>query len=125
MRGDFWERVALEEGVYSDDPVEDFCVTLPQVMVDEGAVQSLLLYLRQWLAKPMSFTVDLSGSKGQKAKITFDGEGNSVLSAHHPTITFEGAAAGMPHLDVSFETDETCIRLFYQQLSRALEDLGY
>lgn len=80
--------------------------------------------LKQWLEKPSSVQRRITADRtDDQIEVTFLEESDLLSSAGKSCFRLQVSGVGMPELSVNYLVDESCIRMFQSDLSRALEDI--
>ena len=106
------------------DLQKDFTVTFPQVIVHRQKVEELTDDLAKWVDSPIEILQDLCGdAKDQSLKFYLGPPApqerleKTIFEVQYSGTAFESGKW-------SFGTDQSCIRIFVDELRLALEKLG-
>jgi hypothetical protein len=110
VQGDFSPRGLRN---YGSGQVNDFQVTLPQVLVNPQSLGLLRERLVEWQVNPSSFSLELGVSSGSDQRLTFAiGQDDKLIySVAKPAciLTYTGGSSMLGRW--AFLVDQSCIRL--------------
>lgn len=80
--------------------------------------------LKQWLEESLSVQRRITADRtDDQIEVAFLEESEMMSSARKPCFQLHVTGVGMSKLVVNYLVDESCIRMFQSDLSRALEDV--
>lgn len=94
-----------------------------QFVLSESALHDLTAQPDEWLARPKEIEIELTDVKHLGFSISFRPEKGIISRIDRPACTIICACKGLPRLEVKFVVDQSCIRLFRDELAAALEQL--
>ncbi len=113
IEGSFWQR---NKQVKYAELHPDFLVHLPQVNITETALKNLIDSFEQWLMIPYEFSIELSGVEFQSLLLNFCVDKNYICSIDKPVCKIQYSAERMSAGEWNFIVDQSCIRLFKEDL---------
>lgn len=121
--GDFWRSDLWGRGQHSSELARNFELRLPQLLLDETAVGELIAELEAWLIEPRQILEELAGNQGEAFSIAIGVDERSAITIEKPLCTIHCQTVVMTSLEVSFVTDQSCLRIFKEELENALARL--
>jgi hypothetical protein len=125
IRGAFWPRLKLQSNEYVE-PVLDYSVALPQVVFEWGAVDELISELGEWLDSPKKISIELcqKAQGDQSFIISFGAIEELISSVQKPACTILYSGTVFNRGKWSFVVDQSCIRIFHEELRTAFNSLS-
>lgn len=118
--GSHWYRPEfLKEPAKFERIVDDYSLTLSQVLVAKSECHELLRDFENWLDTHSPFVRTICSRPDQECVIEVGKRDGYITSDDHPSCQFR--YSGGCALDVAFNVDESCIRIARNGLSRVLE----
>jgi hypothetical protein len=122
ITGNFWDRKQSLFPDWEAELTEDFVVHLPQIIFLEENLRKLSEYLRNWLANPFEFELELSGIRDPQL-IIFVGQREDLISKpDHPVFALSYSTSRMK-AEWSFVVDHSCISSMLDDLNSLLEKI--
>lgn len=116
--GMFWPQ-----GSDSSDLSKKYDVTIDDIHFNLESITRLRDDLKQWLEKPSPVQRRITADRtDDQIEVAFLEESELLSSAHKPCFRLQVSCVGISGLSVNYLVDESCIRMFQSDLSRALED---
>lgn len=108
----------------SSDLSKKYDVTVDDIRFNLESITRLRDDLKQWLEEPSSVQRRLTADRtDDQIEVAFLEESELLSSARKPCFQLHVGGVGMSTLVVNYLIDESCIRMFQSDLSRALEDV--
>ena len=108
------------------DLQKDFTITLSQVIVYRRKVEELIDDLASWLDSPVEILRDLCGdSKDQSLKFYLGPPDPQKKRLEKTIFEIQYSGTAFESGNWFFGTDQSCIRIFVDELRLALEKLGH
>jgi hypothetical protein len=120
--GRFWEREKTLDSYADADLTDDYHVELPQVLISGSRLRECVNLLEAWLRIGSDFSLDLARNDGQALSLTIGNRSDLICSEGHPAFTMHYSTARI-EAEFYFLTDQSCIRLFSNGLSKWLGHL--
>lgn len=123
MEGLFWPRSKEHK---EKNPVVDYSVVLPQVLLRKESFELLIRDLEEWLDEPREIAIELGNCEGndQSFHISFAVSADSTSVLERPVCTIDYAGGIFAHGQWSFVVDQTCIGIFLRELQASLHKLN-
>lgn len=121
IKGRFWERAY---DIADAELIEDYHFFIPQVLLLEHELNSLVENLSSWLDAPCEIFHELGDGRDQHLKLSIGQSRELISQLDKPAVTFEYSGGSCKEVRFSFLVDRTCIEVFYDELKRALEEKG-
>jgi hypothetical protein len=123
--GRFWRSPPFEDEAEnsSERLVTVFSVMLPQVLLRRDRIEYLISELAEWLKKPKEISVELSKSKSvyQSLAISLGIREDLICSLDRPACTIAYSANSFEIGKWKFIVDQSCIRIFFEELRTSLD----
>jgi len=121
LTGKFWYRAGLN----ADPPkhghlMDDFRITLLQVLIPRSACEQLLSDFEVWLTTRTFFRCSLVSEPDQFVMLEVGERSGLTSTREHPVLTFCYEGAGCC-LEVFFVVDQSCISKARDSLTRVLQ----
>lgn len=108
----------------SADLSKKYDVMIDDIQFNFESLTRLRDDLKQWLEKPSSVQRRITADRtDDQIEVAFLEESELLSSASKPCFRLQVSGVGIPELSVNYLVDESCIRMFQSDLSRALEDV--
>lgn len=119
LKGMFWPPLDKAE---ASDVMLDYSVFLPQVIWDWKAVDELIVEMDEWLESPKEISVDLCARNigSQSFRVSFGLSDRLISSIQKPACSIVYVGTVFRHGEWSFIVDQSCIRIFRDELRRSL-----
>jgi hypothetical protein len=122
ITGNFWGRKQSLFPDWEAELTEDFVVHLPQIIFSEKNLRKLSECLRNWLANPFEFELELSGIRDPQL-IIFVGQREDLISKlDHPVFSLSYSTSRMK-AEWRFVVDHSCISSMLEDLDSLLEKI--
>ncbi len=118
IEGVFYER---NKEIADAKLLPDFLVKLPQVVIPEANFKSLITELEQWLISAKEISIELSGVLHQSFILSFVIDKKFICSMDKPVCKILYSAERMNFGEWNFIVDQSCIRLFKDDLIKMCE----
>jgi len=123
--GDFWLDPPFANDVGSSGLESVFSVSLPHVALRKDRIENLLDELEQWLLKPTPISLELAKCRTtyQSLTISLGVREDLICSLEMPACTISYCANSFEIGKWHFVVDQSCIRIFHEELRAALDSL--
>jgi hypothetical protein len=123
--GDFWLNPPFANDVGSSGLESVFSVSLPHVVFRKDRIENLLDELEQWLLKPKPISLELAKCRTtyQSLTISLGVREDLICSLERPACTISYCSNSFEVGKWHFVVDQSCIRIFHEELRAALDRL--
>jgi len=110
VSGKFWRRGVKQRPT---DLINDFEITLPQVLIDIGALKTLREKLVEWQINPSGFKLELGVQSGNDQRLSFSigRQKDLIYSVDKPAATISYLSGASMEAKWAWIVDQSCIRL--------------
>lgn len=118
------EDMFWPQGSDSSDLSKKFDVTVDDVRFGLESLARLRDDLKQWLENPLTVQRRLTADRtDDQIEVALLEKSELMSSSHKPCFRLLMSGVGISQLVINYLVDESCIRMFQSDLSRALEDV--
>ena len=124
VAGQFWSSPVFCETAKNNSVSDLYAVALSHVVLKQSLVEDLIAELAEWLEKPKELSVDLSADVYEVFSISFEISKKLISSLEKPACTVTYASGSFQVGKWSFIVDQSCMRIFYDELKLAIRHLS-
>lgn len=123
LKGAFWPRFSNDPG---SKETPDYSVTLHQVVLRREQLDLLIRRLAEWMRAPLALSVEVAKTTGndQSFEISIGQVDGLMSTADRPACTVRYSSGAFAHGTWSFIVDQSCIKVFLDELTDSLEVLS-
>ena len=118
--GDSWSDL-----VDSRNMIRKHDFAMHEILLNGNSLKLLVADLVAWLSNPIDIRRQISADRtSDNVELAFSEKSQLISSKEKPCFRYSYHGVGVPSLQIEFIVDQSCIRVFKEELEYALQETG-